>query len=451
MPFYITRSNALKKLLISEKIFDWLCFLNNISAYYPRKNEKKNKMVYFLSKDIKTIKNDKTLFKIYQISDWKRKIRIYTNKKKSNQIINSLKNIPSYKLDSFIKKKFIFFRKAFNIFKNLFSFVLLISYKFENNSIDINAFSKFFHIKKKFLFIFSSLKKPKKIFVTKHAIHIEYKIFGKKTEIYFPQKIFFIYKKKFFDILSEYYICLYNFILKKLLVFYNFQFLNGLYIEKFDIFNSVHEFIRRNYKLKKIKLYTISIFLRKNLKITQTFNKKNKYYIEKKKNSWTFSKNINLPYESCLLKNPIFYIENRYSAEPFILILKSLRCKILFKRNHEKVTHILSENQNQEYSLIVLNFGFFFICNILNTQSILPIFLSRIENLKHNIVNSFCSKIKKKKITHFRKIYGKKKLFLKEISNTIINNWVFKYLFEKKKEKQKTDFFKKKMTFTKIF
>ncbi len=58
---------------------------------------------------------------------------------------------------------------------------------------------------------------------------------------------------------------------------------------------------------------------------------------------------------------------------------------------------------------------------------------------------------KKKKITHFRKIYGKKKLFLKEISNTIINNWVFKYLFEKKKEKQKTDFFKKKMTFTKIF
>nr|UXY87678.1 nop-like protein [Cryptomonas curvata] len=454
MPFYITRTNALNNLSISGKIFDWLCFLNNINVYFPRKKEKKDKMVYFLSKDIKKLKNDKILFKIHQISDWKRKIRTFKNNKKIDKISHSLRNIPSYNLDNFFKKKFIFFKQAFDIFKNLFSFILLISYKFENFSVDLNNFSKLFDIKKKFFFIFSSLNNIKKIFVSKYTIHLEFKIFGKKTEIYFPKKILFFLKRRFFDILSEYYTCLYNFILKKIIMFFNFQFLNSLYIEKFDIFKSTFEFVKRNYKSKQILLYSFSIFLTKNWKISRNFFKLNEYTL--KKIPWSFSKNINLPQNSSLLKNPIFYIENTYSIEPFIIILKCLHCKILFIANHQKITHIICNNKNREYSLISLTLKFSLICNILNMQNILPIFLSRVEKLKYEIFNPFCLKIKKNKnkaTSYFRQIYGKKKLLVKEIYDINMNNWIFSYIMEKKNKKfgKTNKFFEKKMTFAKIF
>ena len=71
MTFYTTRTKAINKLSISGKIFDWLCFLNGISAYCPRKKGNKNEAIYFLYKDIKTIQKDKLLKNIQQINIWK--------------------------------------------------------------------------------------------------------------------------------------------------------------------------------------------------------------------------------------------------------------------------------------------------------------------------------------------------------------------------------------------
>lgn len=455
MTFYTTRTKAINKLSISGKIFDWLCFLNGISAYCPRKKGNKNETIYFLSKDIKTIQKDKLLKNIQQINIWKNTIKMFKNRKKIEKMLSNINNIPSYNLDSSIKKKFFFFKEAFDKFKNLLSFVLLVPHQINESSNYLKNYSKLYNIKKKLIFIFSSLKNVKQIFITNEAIYLQYKILGKKIEIYFPKKVNFNLKKNFCETLSEYYICLFNFILKKLIIFYNFKFINCLCIENFDIYKSKFEFLKRNYKYKKNSPFSYGITAIKYVKFQNKFNENN---CKIKDFPWTYSKNINLPYQFSLLKNPIFYVENENLNESFVFILKCLSCKILLRKNDNKITHIICRNIKKKYSLICLNLSFSLICDILNNQNILPIFLSKIQNLKIDIINPFYLKMnenkEKNKAFYFRQKYGKKRIYIKEIYDLNNNNWIVLHKdnsSEKKIYKNFAKFHKKKLIFIKLF
>ena len=458
MTFYTTRTKAINKLSISGKIFDWLCFLNGISAYCPRKKENKNEAIYFLSKDIKSIQKDKLLKNIQQINIWKNTIKIFKNRKKMEKIISNMNNIPSYNLDNSIKKKYIYFKEAFDKFRNLFSFVLLMPHQINESSIYLKNYSKLYNIKKKLIFISSSLKNVKQIFITNEAIYLQFKMLGKKIEIYFPKKVNFNLKKTFCETLSEYYICLFNFILKKLMVFYNFKFTNCLCIENFDIYNTNFVFLKRNYKYKKNLLYSYGITSIRHAKFQNNFIKPNVINCNIKGFPWTYSKNINLPYQFSLLKNPIFYIEHKNLNEYFIFILKCLSCKILFTKNHNKITHVICSNIKKKYSLTCLNLSFLLICDILNNQNILPIFLSKIKKLKIGIINPFYLKMNENKeknnTSYFRQKYGKKRIYVKEIYDLNNNNWNISYndnLSAKKIYKNFPKFIKKKLIFIKLF
>ena len=425
MPFYITRTKALYKLSIPEKIFDWLCFLNGISVYYPRKKENKNGIVYFLLKDIKKIKKSKILIKLKQIVDWKHTIRYFKNRQKFEKIFYSINHIPSYKLDSYVKKNFIFFKKALSTVKQLFSFILLVLFKFEKHSSNIKDFSKFFYIKQKFFYIFSSLNRIQKIFITRDTIHLEYDIFGEKSQIYFPKKFFFFKKKKLCEFLLQYYICLFSFILKKIGIFFNSRFINFLNAEKFDIYKSAFEPVKRNYKSNKRFTFSIEIFSNKYDQISNFFLNSKKNYKIIKKIPWTFSKNINLPSQFSILKNPILQFENSNINEYIVLILKCLKCKVLFTEHHKKITHVIYVNKTQEYSLICLKLNISLISDMLNNHNILPIFLSKLKCLKKNISNPFSLNIKKKTI-FIRNKYGKKKILITEISDINKKIWISK-------------------------
>nr|UXY87189.1 nop-like protein [Cryptomonas sp.] len=434
---YISKTKAIDKLGISGKIFDWICYLNGISGFCPRQKQKGKKKVYFILKDLKKIKCDGILFKIKQVEAWKSALKDLKHKKEDCNISLILKNIPFYNFDVKFKEKFFSFNNTFIQFKSVFSFILLVTNQVSEDISYTKFIEKFNLIKKKFLNFLTSINTVKKIFYTKESIQLQFKMLGRDINVIVPRKKIVSQKKKFDEILSEHYISLSSFVLRKFIFFYNYKYVNCNYTNVFNIYNSVVSFSKRNYKYQKRKIEPYDIFhiSKKYQKIYQlfkisTFDKCSFINIY-----WTCSKDTKIPEPGSILKNPIFHIQYNNHNYLFIFFLKCLTKKCILDKNNNKVTHIICQRIEKNYSLTCHTIKLNWIIDTINSRSSLPILFNQEQYLENNNTNPFYTKMNRKNTSHLciRNAFGGKKIELLEFFDMQKITWIFNIKKTKKK------------------
>mmetsp|Transcript_51625 Transcript_51625/g.105082 ORF Transcript_51625/g.105082 Transcript_51625/m.105082 type:complete len:182 (-) Transcript_51625:817-1362(-) len=177
---FCSRTTAVKKLGLPSKIFDWICFLNVITTFCPRRQKNGQNSIYYSFKNIREISKDPIFLKTRQLLNWKK-----INKKNPGIKTISTVNLPNYSIYNAIKKRFPNFEKALGFFFEIFPFFFL-DYEKKNNLMNFTKiFGKYGILSSKCFHVIQTASLIKGIVETREAFHIGV-YFLKKNKKNFP-------------------------------------------------------------------------------------------------------------------------------------------------------------------------------------------------------------------------------------------------------------------------
>lgn len=445
----LTRTNIIKKLGISEKIFDWLCFLFGITNFCPRNRYKKIKNFYLSESSMRKIKNSSILRRINCIIKWKKYFRKIS--KLNPSLIYTINNndCPKYNINHVLKIRYPKFFEAFQIF---YSSLVICFLEFDLNFDSKEDQRSFlsdnivdFNVLKTLVF----KKTLKNFFFTKESFHLEI-VFSNISLIVVIPRIYLISenKKKFQTYLYEFFENLSSIVVKKLFFIKKKKNLYQNNIKNFGKFNYFIFGPRRFYTIlskKKLPLSSISIQTKiRNLSIYRDFKKK--FYSKEIEKIWRFSKNFNYPIKTNIFGNMIFLNLHSKNQIEFNFIIRINSIKMSSNIKNKFLTHIIEQHKKLKKSLIESNVNFKWISNIINLKYKIPIIsesnlnnsskrlnpfyknLFNFKNLrKHSVLRIYFSKKKFTRISIVRN-NNKKTIFLKNLfSQCLIKKKIFSF------------------------
>jgi hypothetical protein len=444
MFFLITRKNALMKMNIPEKIFDWFCFIKNLIPFYPRKKLKKKNKSYFSEKSINEVIRDPFLTKLKTVFKWKK-----SQEKNKEKNFHHNYRFPCIYFENFFKKrnlKFLnFLKKLEEIF--LYNFFLINQFSYENLLLGKNKNITFYILS--FIVNLKLLAQFKNILNTNQSFQIEFNCLGRNFFLIFPKKKIFvsnIFKKKKtalpFEEINLSLLILISNKLEKINRLGILKKINNL--PNFDAFSKISfriKFYVQNKKSnsqKKIKKFHLIQY--KKLQ-DLVFNKKSSKYL--KNSVWIFSKNLDFP--SLFNQKPIeaiFFRENFMNDNAFIFFFFLLEINFSFLNNEKKTIFYLLKKIYQRRSFISIYLQFDWVFDSLNSKIFLPCKFYSLKNIFKKKLNPLFYKLKGEKNFFSNEIFRKK---LKKRKKIIVEKFCrtnFLFFFAKLNEKKTIKCFK---------
>jgi hypothetical protein len=428
----LSRTNAIKKLEISEKIFDWLCFLFGIINFCPRNRFKTIKNYYLSESSIRKIKNSSIFKKISGIIRWKKYFRKISKLNPYLIYTINTNDCPKYNINHVLKIRYPKFFGAFQIFFSTLVICFLefeenFDYKEDQNSFLINNIVDFNVLK---ILVFK--KSLKNFFITKESFHLEIVFLNINVIVVIP-KIYIIAetKKKFQSYLYEFFENLSSIVVKKLFFIQKKKNLYQNNIKKFGKFNYFIFGPRRFYTIiskNKLLFGSISIQNRtRNLIIYKDFKKKNvNNEIEK---IWVFSKNFHYPIKTNIFGNMVLLNLHPKNPTEFNFIIRINSINISGNINNKFLTHIIENRKKLKKSLIESRINFKWISSIVNLNYKIPIISEFIRNTTSRKLNPFYKNLfdfkNQRKHNGLRKHFSKKKFMKKSILKNATSKDIF--------------------------
>lgn len=439
-----SRNQIIKKMNISGFIWDQLCFLNGNIPISNRKIKKKNSKIYFSKKKVKKFQNDPFLKQIRYIKSWKKTLHksqkensLYFKKKKS-------RFYPSYSFERLIKKRFPDFLSTFSTIDQIFVLTWLKDYIFKDISMaDRLSFDKanFFKI----FFFIKNMGNLNCLYITEHCYHIELNSLGSVIRFIFPRKSYLpkkIKKKnKLFSSFFELNMSLLKLIITKLYKInrekadkYFITDKQSTFLEFFCVKKKIYKNIKK--KKEKFLLFCFSKSLRFMLKMYVSTNSSEKSLFGNK--NFTFSKNFDFFIEKNYLSGYVFFIQDLFYNEFFLILNLFLEIKNTKKKNDNNMFGFLFKNNSLSTSIISLKVSLTWLTSVLNTKTIFPIkFVKQAEFFLIKFNPFFLKFIKKKKFSPFlfRKKFQIQKILEQEKNSLKKKNIFLLKFIEKSKIK----------------
>ncbi|XP_073270691.1 pescadillo homolog isoform X1 [Primulina huaijiensis] len=124
---YVTRSQAIKYLQVSLRVFRKLCILKGVFPREPKKKLKGNHHSYYHMKDIMFLKHEPLLEKLREMRAYEKKVKKAMSKKNRDLAERLLTRKPTYTLDMLIKERYPKFVDALRDLDDCLSMVHLFA------------------------------------------------------------------------------------------------------------------------------------------------------------------------------------------------------------------------------------------------------------------------------------------------------------------------------------